>query len=158
MQSLSDLAKMAGTKRPLKEFNRGFAQPRRRVIVYGSGVVAALLAVVSFQLLKATPGEHGHNRHEANAHLFEPGSTVAEDIPAGPTPQMFAPTPPKAAVPTPAPQIATGLPQPQQFDPNTAPPDPPPPPALEHPGPMEPPSMPHNGSAPWMPPGSGDGG
>jgi CheY-like chemotaxis protein len=139
MQSLSDLAKMAGTKRPLKEFNRGTAQPRRRVIVYGSGVAAALLAVVSFHLLKATPSEHGSNRHvqEANAHLFEPRSTMVEDSTAGPTPQMFAPTPPIGAVPTPAP----GLPQPQKFDPNTAPPDPPPPPALEHPGPMEPPSQ-----------------
>jgi len=132
-ESLSDLARMATKKRPLKEFNRG--KPKRRVLVYGSGVVAALLAVVSFQLLKATPGD----RHvqEANAHLFGPRSTLAADG-AAPPAQVFTPTPPQAAAPIPAAQMASSLPQPQKFDPNTAPPDPPPPPAVEHPGPVEP--------------------
>jgi hypothetical protein len=123
---------MASTKRPLKELNRGTSLPKRKVLVYGSGVVAALLAVVIFQSMKATHSGHGHNApvQETSTHVFGPSSAQTSDGgTAGPTPQLFTPTPP-----------ASSLPQPQHFDPNTAPPDPPPPPAVEHPGPVEPPS------------------
>jgi hypothetical protein len=130
---------MASTKRPLKEFNRGTLPQKRRFLVYGSGVAAALLAVVSFQVLKA--GGHGHNPHvqDANAHLFGQTPSLVAGGTGGPPPQIFTPTPPQPA------PMGASLPQPQKFDPNTAPPDPPPPPAVEHPGPMEPPSMAHNG-------------
>ena len=142
-ESLSDLARMAGKKRPLNELNPGIGQPRRRVLVYGSGVAAALLAVVSFQLMKATPGEHGRNRHApgVNTQLFSPSSTLA-DANTSPPQQLFAPTPRHVDAPNQPPPQSTG-PRPQTFDPNTAPEDPPPPPPYQGPGPMEPPSMAH---------------
>jgi CheY-like chemotaxis protein len=145
-QSLKDLARMATTKRPLPGTARGpqKGQPKRGVFVVGSGIVAVLLVgVLTFELHRATPPvEHGRHAHAGAVQLFSPNSTLA-DTSAGP-PQVFsapAPQPNQAPVS----EGAAGMPQPQSFDPDTAPPDPPPPPALEHPGPMEPPSMAHNG-------------
>ncbi len=139
-ESLSTLAHMATTKRPLPRA-REATQPKRRVFVVGSGIAAVLLVgAVSFELLRTrTPVEHHHGRN-ANAQLFSPRSSLVADNSA-PPPQIFSPAPPPPAQPAPAP--GTGLPQPQTFNPDTAPPDPPPPPALERPGPMEPPSA-HN--------------
>jgi DNA-binding NarL/FixJ family response regulator len=143
-QSLSDLAKMAGKRQPLKVFNRTMAQPKRRAIVYGSGIAAAVLAAVVFQLMRATPSEQERHRHaqDVTAHLFSPPSSLDASS-NSPPPQVFTPTPPHVDFPTP-PSRGVG-PQPQTFDPNTAPEDPPPPPAYQGPGPMEPPSMAHNG-------------
>jgi DNA-binding NarL/FixJ family response regulator len=152
-QSLSDLARMASTKRPLNNIKKGLQQPKRRTIVLGSGIAAAAMAaVVGFHLLRATPdNEHGRDphRHDVNAHLFSPTSTIVADRSAEPL-QVFTPTPPRVVAASP-PESAAGLPQPEQFDPETAPRDPPPPPALEHPGPMEPPSMAHDGPPLGMP-------
>jgi hypothetical protein len=119
-------------------------QPKRRVLVVGSGIAAVLLVgIVSFGLFRsAPPVERGRHAHAREAQLFTPTSTLVADSSAGP-PQVFsapAPQPDEAAE-----AAALGMPQPQTFDPDTAPPDPPPPPVLEHPGPMEPPSMAHNG-------------
>ena len=140
-ESLSDLARMATTKRPLPGARRG-TQPKRRVFVVGSGIAAVLLVgVVSFELLGAnSPSEHGR---AASAQLFSPRSTL-DNTSASPPP-VFSPPSPQPLQTAPSPAAASGLLQPQAFDPNTAPPDPPPPPALERPGPMEPPSMAHNG-------------
>jgi hypothetical protein len=135
---------MATTKRPLPGMQRGL-QPKRRVFVVGSGIAAVLLVgVVSFELLRASPsGEHGRHGREANAQLFSARSSLVADN-GSPPPQVFSPPPPRPVTTASAPSSG-GLPQPQTFDPDTAPPDPPPPPALERPGPMEPPSMAHNG-------------
>ena len=145
-QSLKDLARMATTKRPLPGAARARqkVQPKRGVVVVGSGIVAVLLVgVLTFELHRATPPvEHGRHAHAGAVQLFSPNSVLA-DTSAG-RPQVFsapAPQPNQAPVS----EGAAGTPQPQSFDPDTAPPDPPPPPALEHPGPMEPPSMAHNG-------------
>ena len=148
--SLSDLASLATTKRPLAHTQSTF-QPTRKVFVVGSGVAAVLLAsVLAFQLTRShTPTHQG--RRAVAAQLFAPHTNlVAENnTPEAPA-QVFGPPPgqPEPAATTPSP--ASNGPQPQVFDPNTAPEDPPPPPALEHPGPMEPPSMAQNGSTVGM--------
>jgi len=187
--SLSDLARMATTKRPLpgmsrsgfskrgpsqsganqrggqpkrsegnptKRHGRDVGQPKRRVFVVGSGIAAALLAgIVTFELLRATPaGENSHHGRAARMQLFSPPSTLVADNQAG-SPEQFTPAPPQPAATTPDPGTASSLPQPQTFDPDTAPPDPPPPPALERPGPMEPPSFGH-GRPPTGTQGSAD--
>jgi hypothetical protein len=171
--SLSDLARMATTKRPLsgmqrrsqpkrsegnpaKRHRRDVGQPKRRVFVVGSGIAAVLLVgVVSFELLRATPSaEHGHHGRGANAQLFSARSTLVADNGANPPPQVFSPPTPQSVATGPERGTASALPQPQTFDPDTAPPDPPPPPALERPGPMEPPSPGHVGAPPpWGPQG-----
>jgi len=165
-QSLSDLARMATTKRPLPgnpakrqwRDNRSAAKgiPRsatgatrdvgkRRVFVVGSGIAAVLLAaVVCFELLRTTPSsDHGRHGRATSAQLFSPpASTYVADNSAG-SPQVFTPAPPEPVATAPVPGTDSAQPQPQTFNPDTAPPDPPPPPALERPGPMEPPSMGH---------------
>jgi hypothetical protein len=162
-QSLASLARMATTKRPLPGTTRRAAQPKRsegiptkrRVFVVGSGIAAALLAaVLCFELLRATPsGEHALHARAISAQLFSPAPALVADNSAG-SPEVFTPAPPE---PVQAPQSGTDapLPQPQTFDPDSAPPDPPPPPALEQPGPMEPPSMGHH-RPPWAPQGGSD--
>jgi hypothetical protein len=142
--SLSDLAGMAATRRPLKPTH---PQPNRKVVVVGSGIAAVLLAsVLAFELTGSNATTH-HGRRVSAAQLFSPKSDLVAQNTAEPAP-IFAPPSPQSeqtAAPTPT---ASALPQPQVFDPDTAPPDPPPPPALEHPGPMEPPSMGHNDEPP----------
>jgi CheY-like chemotaxis protein len=146
-QSLKDLARIATTKRPLPGAARGRQKvsPKRGVFIVGSGIVAVLLVgVLGFELLRATPPvEHGRHTHADGAQLFSPKSTLVADTSTGP-PQVFS-APPRQPDHAPVSTAATGMPRPQTFDPDSAPPDPPPPPALEHPGPMEPPSMAHNG-------------
>ena len=163
-QSLADLARMATTKRPLPGFTRSGtwrgvsglgAKPKRRVFVVGSGIAAALLvAVVCFELLRTNPShDQGRHARAASVQLFSPAATLVADN-SGNSPQVFSPPPPQPAANEPAPGTDSALPQAQTFDPDTAPPDPPPPPALEHPGPMEPPSM--GQRPPWAPQGGSD--
>jgi CheY-like chemotaxis protein len=146
-QSLKDLARMATTKRPLPGAARGRQKvlPKRGVFVVGSGIAAVLLVgVLSFELLRTTPSvEHGRHPHAAGAQLFSPQSTLVGGTSAGALQVFSAPSSQPDQAPVSA--AAAGMPQAQTFDPDSAPPDPPPPPALEHPGPMEPPSMPHYG-------------
>ena len=155
-QSLKDLARVATTKRPLPGAARGRqkVQPKRGVFVVGSGIAAVLLVgALAFDLLRATPPvEHGRHAHAGGVQLFSPNSTLVADTSAG-SPQVFS-APPRQPDQAPVTEAAAGIPQPQTFDPDTAPPDPPPPPALEHPGPMEPPSMAHNGPPVGMQSGS----
>jgi CheY-like chemotaxis protein len=146
-QSLKEIARMATTKRPLPGAPRARQKvlPKRGIFVVGSGIAAVVLVgALCFELLRATPPvEHGRHAHAGGAQLFSPNSTLVADSSAG-TPQVFS-APPRQPDQAPVTEGAAGMPQPQTFDPDTAPPDPPPPPALEHPGPMEPPSMAHNG-------------
>jgi hypothetical protein len=173
-KSLSDLARMATTKRPLPGTPRRVprraggasrdslryasvaSQPKRRIFVVGSGIAAVLLAaVVCFELLRATPpGEHGRHGLSTAAQFFSPAPTLVADSSAG-SPEVFTPAPPEPVQTAAAPGTDAPLPQPQTFDPDSAPPDPPPPPALEQPGPMEPPSMGHH-RPPWVPQGGPD--
>jgi CheY-like chemotaxis protein len=145
-ESLSDLARMATTKRALPGARRGSMQPKHRIFVVGSGIAAVLLVgVVGFEVLRtSSSGEHGRHGRAATAQLFSPPSTLVADNSANP-PAVFSPPSPQRVPAAPAPAATSGLPQPQTFNPDTAPPDPPPPPPLERPGPMEPPSMGHNG-------------
>jgi CheY-like chemotaxis protein len=157
-QSLKDLARMATTKRPLPGAPRARqkVQPKRGVFVVGSGIaVVSLVGVLCFELLRSTPPvEHGRHAHAGGGgtQLFSPNSTLVANSSAG-SPQVFS-APPRQPNQAPVTEAAAGMPQPQIFDPDSAPPDPPPPPALEHPGPMEPPSMAHNGPPVSMQPGS----
>ncbi len=141
-QSLSALARMATTKRPLPGGTRPqrTTQPRRRVVVFGSGIAEALIVgIVTFELLRSTPSvDHGQYAHATGPQLFSPNTLTPGN--SSPPMQVFSPPPPR-----PVQAAAPSLPQPQTFDPDTAPPGPPPPPALERPGPMQPPSMAHNG-------------
>jgi CheY-like chemotaxis protein len=155
-QSLKDLARIATTKRPLPDAPRARqkVQPKRGVFVVGSGIAAMLLlGGLAFELLRASPPvEHGRHAHTRGAQLFSPNSTLVADSSSG-SPQVFS-APPRQSDQAPVTEAAGGMSQPQTFDPDTAPPDPPPPPALERPGPMEPPSMSHNGPPVGMQSGS----
>jgi hypothetical protein len=135
-QSLTDLARMATTRRPLPQGQAGSA-PKRNVIMVGSGVAAVVLAsVLAFQLTRSHAPTHPNR--QAAAQLFSPNpGEVAQNGAATPPPEVFGPPPGQtqqmaAAAPTP------GLPQPPPSDPNSASSDAPPPPptALEHPGAM----------------------
>jgi hypothetical protein len=156
-QSLKDLARVATTKRPLPGAARARqkVQPKRGVVVVGSGIAAVLLVgVLCFELLRASPQvEQGRHAHAGGAQLFSPNSTLVANSSAGPL-QVFSAPPPQPDQ-APAESADTpGMPLPQTFDPDSAPADPPPPPALEHPDPMEPPSMAHNGPPVGMQDGS----
>jgi hypothetical protein len=155
-QSLKDLARIATTKRPLPGAPRARqkVQPKRGVFVVGSGIAAMLLlGGLAFELLRASPAvEHGRHARARGAQLFSPNSTLVADSSSG-SPQVFS-APPQQSDQAPVTEDAEGMPQPQTFNPDTAPPDPPPPPALERPGPTEPPSMAHNGPPVGMQPGS----
>ena len=165
-KSLSDLARMATTKRPLPSSTRRVprraggasvgTRPKSRIFVFGSGIAAALLAaVLCFELLRATPsGEHGLNARAISAQLVSPAPNLVADNSAG-SPEVFTPAPPEPVQTAAAPGTDAPVAQPQTFDPDSAPPDPPPPPALEQPGPMEPPSMGHH-RPPWAPQGGSD--
>jgi len=169
-QSLASLARMATTKRPLpsvprrargasRDSLRGASvatRPKRRVFVVGSGIAAVLLAaVVCFELLGTTTSDdHGRHGRATVAQLFSPAPAMVADNSAG-SPEVFTPAPPEPVQAAPAQGTDAPLPQPQTFDPDSAPPDPPPPPALEQPGPMEPPSMGHH-RPPWTPQGGSD--
>jgi DNA-binding NarL/FixJ family response regulator len=147
--SLSDLASMTATRRPLAHTQSTF-QPTRKVFVVGSGVAAVLLAsVLAFQLTRShTPTHQG--RRAVAAQLFAPHASMVAANNATEAPQEVFGAPPGQPEPAATPSPASNGPQPQVFNPDTAPADPPPPPALEHPGPMEPPSMAHNEEPPWM--------
>jgi hypothetical protein len=142
--SLSDLARMATGKRPLTHGNPSLL-PKRKVFVVGSGIAAVLLAsVLAFELTDSHAPTH-HSRHAVAAQLFSPNaSLVVDNNTTESSPQVFGPAPARPAEGS-TPSSTSNLPQPEVFDPNTAPEDPPPPPALERPGPMEPPSMGHSG-------------
>ena len=139
-QSLSDLARMATNKRPLPQAG-GKLAPNRKLLMAGSGVAAVLLAsVLAFQLTRSHAPTH-HGRQAVAAQIFTPDSNVvAQNNAADSAPQVFGP-PPGQTEQTASVSPTPNLPQPQVFDPNTAPADPPPPPAFEHPGPIEPPSI-----------------
>jgi CheY-like chemotaxis protein len=154
-ESLSSLAKMASTKRPLSETKMGKAAkgaPNRAVFAVGSGVAAvAILGVLSFELLRHSSGEAEHHMPHSRPQLqatqvFSHTTTLMASSDAGQPAQLEIPPPPEGQ------PLSEGgapdSPQPENFDPNTAPADPPPPPILEHPGPSEPPSMGH-GEPPW---------
>jgi CheY-like chemotaxis protein len=154
-------ARMATTKRPLPGalLARQKVQAKRGLFVVGSGIaVVSLVGVLCFELLRSTPPvEHGRHAHGGGTQLFSPNSTLVADSSTG-SPRVFS-APPRQPDQAPVTEAAAGMPQPQTFDPDTAPPDPPPPPALEHPGPMEPPSMAHIGPPVGMQgsPDSGNG-
>jgi len=139
--SLSDLARKATSKRPLTQGNS--RRPPRKVFVVGSGIAAVLLAsVLAFELTTSHPSPTTHHGRQAvAAQLFSPKSDVVTQNPEEPIQQVFGapPSQPGQAAAT-AQNAASNIPLPQAFDPNTSPDDPPPPPALEHPGPVEPPS------------------
>ena len=148
--SLSHLARMASTKRPLamntSNRNTKGARPKRAVYAVGSGVAAVLiLGVLSFELLRSSGGAEHHMPHAqaTSTQLFSSRTMMLDNNAGSGVPQFGPPiqqgTPPSQDAPP------ANLPQAQTFDPNTAPEDPPPPPALEHPGPMEPPSEVHTG-------------
>ena len=149
-RSLTDLARMATHKRPLGQTQAKFA-PKRNVVMVGSGVAAVVLAsVLAFQLTRSHAPTH-RGGQAAAAQLFTPNANeVAQNDASGPPPEVFGPPPGQTQQVAAAANPTSNLPQPQTFDPNTAPADPPPPPALEHPGPMEPPSASHY----EQPPGS----
>jgi hypothetical protein len=152
--SLSQLAKMATSKRPLPDTKVGKAgkvAPNRAVFVVGSGVAAVLvLGVLSLELLRHS-GEAEHHMPHAqalNAQVFSPSATLVASSDGGPA-QLVPP--PSGEQPLPQ-NMPPDQPEAQTFDADSAPPDPPPPPVLEHPGPSEPPSAPTMGNTdlpPW---------
>jgi hypothetical protein len=151
LSSLSDLARMATKKRPLAipKFNGDKAGPNRTVFVVGSGLAAVLvLGVLSFELLRNSHEAEHHMPHaQAQAmQVFSSSTTLVANREGSGAAQLVAPPPDQTVQPQ------ANLPQAETFDANSAPPDPPPPPALEHPGPMEPPSMGNSGPPTGMMP------
>jgi len=153
-RSLSDLAKMATSKRPLAhpKVGGGKAAPNRAVFVVGSGLAAVLvLGVLSFELLRHSGEAERHMPHAQaqSTQLFSSSTTLVASSNGGPA-QLVAPAQPSEGAP---PQdMPPNQPEPQTFDADSAPEDPPPPPILEHPGPSEPPSAPTMGNTdlpPW---------
>jgi DNA-binding response OmpR family regulator len=142
-KSLSELARMATRKRPLSVSSPNpnkSGRPTRAVYAVGSGLAAALiLGVISFELHRNS-GETEHHLAQAQAtstQLFSSRAVMLDNNQGSGVPQ-FGPRMQQAPTPqnTPPPK----MPEPETFDPNVAPEDPPPPPQLEQPGPMEPPS------------------
>jgi CheY-like chemotaxis protein len=134
-ESLSDLARMASSKRSLEIANLNRSGPKRAAFAVGSGLAAAIiLGVLTFELRTPRTAAHAMPRGQAaNTQLFAPTGTLVAN--SEPRPFQRQPQP---SVQFGAP--VSSQPQAQIFDPDTAPADPPPPPALEQPGPMEPPS------------------
>ena len=139
---------MASTKRPLGVGHlNNLAVPKKTVFAVSSGLAAALiLGVLSFELLRGSGEEAEHHMPHAqpqSTEIFTPAPTLLakgdESNTAQAAPQPTPPLPEWALRPEGTPI----QPQAQEFDPNTAPADPPPPPVLEHPGPMEPPQPPY---------------
>jgi CheY-like chemotaxis protein len=138
--SLSELARMA-TAPSSRHFVETGHRSRRAVFLLGAGVAVALgVAALSFELL-------GTSHSAARSANASPRHTPL----FGPPPSHFVTGPANAAESASdgehfTPAAATGLPtapaeaQPQPVDPDRAPPEQPPPPAFERPGPMEPPS------------------
>jgi hypothetical protein len=142
--SLSELAKMASSKRPLATPGLGrIAVPKRAVVAVSSGLAAVLiLGVLSFELLRDSREAEHHMPHARtqSTQIFSSTNTLLAS--RGGAAQLVAPQAPAQSSEAPQ-NTGPSEPQAQTFDPDTAPPDPPPPPALEHPGPMEPPSLGH---------------
>lgn len=138
-KSLSEWAKIAAHKRPLP------TRPKKRAVyAVGSGLAAVLiLGAISFELLRSSKEAEHHISHGAatSTQLFSSRTMMLDNNEGSGVPQ-FGPPIQQAAVSQTVPQDAPppNEPEAQAFDPNTAPEDPPPPPALENPGPMEPPS------------------
>jgi CheY-like chemotaxis protein len=133
-KSLSELARMAGTKRPLVDQKVNHA-PKRAAFVVGSGLAVVLLAgLLTVELLR-TPAKA--ERISQAPVVQAPFAQSSTDTAAAAPFQAFAPAAPQVASSSTA--TAANFAQPQNIE-SPAPPDPPPPPALEHPGPMEPPS------------------
>lgn len=142
-KSLSDLARMATRKRPLSvslpNINKS-ARPKRAVYAVGSGLAAVvILGVISFELLRNSGHAEHHLPHPqaTSTQLFSSRTLMLDNNQGSGAPQ-FGPPIQQAANSQDAPP--SNLPEAQTFDPNAAPEDPPPPPAVEQPGPMEPPS------------------
>jgi CheY-like chemotaxis protein len=142
-KALSELARMAIRKRPLSVSspnpNRS-ARPKRAVYAVSSGLAAVvILGVISFELLRSSRQAEDHMPHAqaTSTQLFSSRTMMLDNNEGSGVPQ-FGPPIQQAETPQEAPP--PNVPEPQTFDPNTAPEDPPPPPVVENPGPMEPPS------------------
>lgn len=161
--SLSDLAKMATSKRPLADvMARGGspAAPKRTIVVAGSGVAAVfVLGILTFGLLRTQSDAKEHLAQVRRpttpfAASAAPSSGSIDAPPAVTNDNSGLVYAPSTENLTPAPPPDAPLPK----DPMTGetPPDaagmqPPPPPPQEYPGPMEPPSSMHVGPPLGMP-------
>ena len=142
-KSLSELARMATHKRPLSarapNLNKS-ARPKRAVYAVGSGLAAVvILAVISFELHRnsSQPEQHVAQVQATSTQLFSSRTMMLDNNQGTGVPQFGPPIQQAEATPDAPPP---NMPEAQSFDPNTAPEDPPPPPAVDQPGPMEPPS------------------
>jgi CheY-like chemotaxis protein len=159
-KSLIELAKIATHKRPLSasvpNLNKS-ARPKRAVYAVSSGLAAVLiLGVLTFELLRSSRGAEHHHMAQGQAtstQLFSSRTLVLGNNEGSGVPQFGPPVQQGA---TSQDTSAPNVPVAQTFDPNAAPEDPPPPPAVEQPGPMEPPSSVHTGPPLGMMP-QGDG-
>jgi hypothetical protein len=154
-KSLSELAKMAISKRPLSVPNLSrTAVPKRAMFAVSSGLAAVLiLGVLSFELLRNSNEAQHHMPRAQSLQAFSPASPsramTPEEMAAV---QVFAAPPGQTGSPS---DLPPDPPQAQTFDPDTAPPDPPPPPPVDQLEPIEPPSsMDHSGPPQGMMPNS----
>jgi hypothetical protein len=147
-KSLTDLAKIATNKRPLTQQSVGKALPKKTMFAVSSGLVAVvILAVLSFEMMRGPNEAEKHMRQaQASAQPFGGSSNVLATSSPEASDEHFTPAPPEqqpavGQQDTPRPDGPLSEPRAENFDPDSAPANPPPPPILERPGPMEPPSM-----------------
>jgi CheY-like chemotaxis protein len=149
-QSLTSLAKIATNKRPLAQHATasGSSSPGKKLFAMGSGLlIVVLVATLSFQMLHGSKESTKPMRQaQVGAQPFGTPSTVLAATSPDQSDEHFTPAPPEQQSPpvqqdTQRPDGPLSEPRAENFDPDGAPSNPPPPPILERPGPMEPPSM-----------------
>jgi hypothetical protein len=149
-RSLSEIARMAANKRPLviPKLNLSSTPPKRAVFMVGSGLAAVLIVGALFFELLRTPS--GATEHLARAPATQTPFAASSRTPATNNGNYSVPDEGEHFTPAPPPPMAQpAAEQTEQPAPMTAYPEgydsfgnplPLPPPAVERPGPTEPPS------------------
>jgi hypothetical protein len=116
-RSLSELAGMATTKRPLTGpgLHSG-RRPKLAVFAVGSGLAALLIGVLTFELLRTPAVEPMPRATLASIRPFSPSATLAGDRAEGSAPQFPAAAPQQTAA---SEAVTPPDTQAQTFDPDT---------------------------------------
>lgn len=89
--SLSDLARMATTKRPLTGPGLASRRPKLAIFAVGSGLAALGIAVLTLELLRTPAVEPMHRAPLATMQPFSPSASTAAERAEGAAPQSTTP-------------------------------------------------------------------